>query len=255
MLDYYTEIEWYDVHLGRMLQALEDRGELDNTLIVVITSDNGMPFPRAKASLYDSGTRMPLAIRWTARVKGGRVVDDFVSHTDFAPTFLHAAGLTVPPEMTGRSLFDILMSSNSGRVNPERDKVVTAFERHTICRPGEAGYPMRAIRTLRWLYIRNDEPSRWPAGDPHEFKDCDNGPTKAWILKNQDNPETAMYFRRAFAIRPAEELYDVVRDPNQLCNLADDPAFAEDKRVLCRQLDRYLTKTKDPRLLGQSPGA
>ncbi|MHC4620585.1 MAG: sulfatase-like hydrolase/transferase, partial [Planctomycetota bacterium] len=107
ILDYYLEIEWYDQHLGRMIKLLKDMGELDNTLVVV-TSDNGMPFPRAKANLYDLGVRMPLAVRWGGRVRGGRVVDDFISLTDLAPTFLEAAGLQVPAQMTGRSLVDIL---------------------------------------------------------------------------------------------------------------------------------------------------
>jgi len=92
LLDYLVEIEWFDQHLGRMLDLLEAAGELENTLVVV-TSDNGMPFPRAKANLYEYGTHAPLAICWPARVKGGRVVNDLISFVDFAPTFLEAAGL------------------------------------------------------------------------------------------------------------------------------------------------------------------
>ena len=86
-----------------MLDLLEERGELDDT-IVVVTSDNGMAFPRAKATVYEYGAHMPLAIRWGARVAPGRTVEDFVSHRDFAPTFLEAAGLPIPADMTGRSL-------------------------------------------------------------------------------------------------------------------------------------------------------
>ncbi|MHC4389361.1 MAG: sulfatase/phosphatase domain-containing protein, partial [Planctomycetota bacterium] len=144
--DYYWEIQRFDREVGQLLQTLEDMGEIDNTLIV-ITSDNGMPFPHAKANLYDYSTRMPLAVRWAAKVKGNRVVDDFVSHTDFAPTFLEAAGVEVPKEMTGRSLLDILLSGKSGRVDPERTRVFTALERHAWCRPNGLGYPSRAIRT------------------------------------------------------------------------------------------------------------
>jgi len=242
ILDYYYEIEWADTHLGRMLKTLEDKGELENTLVVV-TSDNGMPFPRAKASLYDSGVRMPLAICWPSRVKGGRVVDDMVSLTDLAPTFLEAAKLHIPPKITGRSLMDILLSDKSGRVNPQRDSIVTAFERHTLCRPDGVSYPMRAIRTHRWLYIHNIQPDRWPAGDPEQFGDCDNSPTKTYILEHRNDPEVASFFNRAFGKRPAEELYDVVNDPAQLHNLAHDPAVAGDKTALRERLEQYLQNT------------
>src|SRR6266516_1402225 len=97
------EIERFDREISAMLKLLEDAGQLGNTLVVV-TSDNGFPFPRGKATCYDAGTRMPLAVRWPARAKGGRAVDDFVSLTDLAPTFLEAAGLKPLPEMTGHSL-------------------------------------------------------------------------------------------------------------------------------------------------------
>src|SRR5690606_37263888 len=139
--------------LASMLNILEEQGELDNTLIVV-TSANGMPFPRAKTTLYDWGTRMPLTIRWGNKIKGGRDVDDRVAHTDFAPTFLEAAGLDIPTEMTGKSLLPILMSEKEGEVEKERDHIFTATERHTWCRPEGATYPARAIRSKEYLYIR-----------------------------------------------------------------------------------------------------
>ena len=248
ILDYYLEIEWYDKHLGRMLKMLEDKGELDNTLIVV-TSDNGMPFPRAKTHLYDLGVRMPLAICWPAKVKGDRVVDDFVSHTDFAPTFLEAAGIEAPGEMTGRSLMNILLSNKSGKIDPSRDKVFTAIERHSV----RTGYPRRAIRTHHWLYIRNYEPDRWPAGDPERYGDCDGGPTKTYIIEHKDDPGEASFFQLAFAKRRGEELYDVNKDPEQIHNLAGDAAFADVKKMLRERLERYQRKTKDPRIEGKSP--
>ena len=105
LLDYAVHTEWFDEHLGRMLKKLEDIGELDNTLVVV-TADNGMPFPRAKATCYEFGTHMPLAVRWGEKVKPGRVLDDFVSFTDFAPTFLEAAGLPVPALAASLGWFD-----------------------------------------------------------------------------------------------------------------------------------------------------
>jgi uncharacterized sulfatase len=259
ILDYYVEVEWYDRHLGLMLDKLEQIGELDNTLVVV-TSDNGMPFPRAKANLYDAGTRMPLAVRWGSRIKGGRAVDDMASLTDLAPTFLEAAGLEVPPDMTGRSLLAVLFSEKSGLVDPARDEVFTAFERHTLCRAGGVGYPCRAVRTHRWLYIRNYRPDRWPAGDPDFdsgplgiYGDADGGPTRTYMIENRDDPRVATLFGLAFGRRPDEELYDVREDPWQINNLAGDTRYADVKRSMNRRLARYLRKTKDPRLQGESP--
>ncbi len=129
--DYAFEIEYFDTHLDRMLELLESRGELENTLVVV-TSDNGMAFPRAKASVYEYGAHMPLAIRWGARVAPGRAVDDFVSHRDFAPTFLEAAGLPVPADMTGRASCRFWTQSlrpNRGRARPRRLRHRTPFPR------------------------------------------------------------------------------------------------------------------------------
>ncbi len=259
ILDYYVEIEWFDSHLARMLASLEQAGELDNTLIVV-TSDNGMPFPRAKTTLYDWGVRMPLAIRWGQRVPGGRVVDDFVSHTDFAPTFLAAAGLAPPAAMTGRSLLDVLFSGEQGRVDASRDKVFTAIERHTWCRPKGVPYPSRAIRTHDYLYIRNYEPGRWPAGDPDFdstpqgfYGDIDRSPTKTFMMEPANQEKFPREFALCFGKRPAEELYHLAGDPGQIHNLAAQPEHAEVQQELRQQLERYLAETKDPRVEGRSP--
>ena len=84
------------------VESLPDLG------IVVISGDNGRPFPRCKANLYDGGTRQPLAIRWPAKLKGGKTIDDFVNLYDLAPTFLDAAGLKVPKDMAGQSLLPLL---------------------------------------------------------------------------------------------------------------------------------------------------
>ncbi len=138
ILDYYSEVEWLDEQVGKALVALEKTGELENT-IVVFTSDNGMPFPRAKVNLYDAGTRMPLAIRWGKLAPGGRVVDDFVSHTDFAVTFLEAAGLPALARSTGKSLLPLLKSTKSGRIDPKRDHIVTGHCGGSMTRCCKAG--------------------------------------------------------------------------------------------------------------------
>ena len=115
LLDYFAEIEWFDAQLARILATLEEAGELANTLVIV-TSDNGMPFPRAKSNLYDYGTRVPLAVAWRDRIPGGRLVTDFVTLAELAPTILEAAGIRAPTTMLERSLLSVLTSHAEGRV-------------------------------------------------------------------------------------------------------------------------------------------
>lgn len=246
LLDYCAEVEWFDGQLGRMLSTLERIGELARTLVVV-TSDNGMPFPRAKVNLYDWGVHMPLSVRWGSRLAGGKVVDSFVQHVDFAPTFLEAAGLAAPPAMTGRSWLPLLEKED-----PARDCAYMMLERHTMCRPGGATYPMRAIRTASHLYIRNFEPKRWPTGGQFESSnrtphgDVDAGPTATYMMDHADSREYALGFGR----RPAEELYDLKADPWQMRNLTGEVAV---KQQLRGRLEAYLRRTLDPRMDGLDP--
>jgi uncharacterized sulfatase len=257
--DYYWEVQRFDSEVGELLAILKDSGELDNTL-VVISGDNGMPFPRCKSNLYDLGTNVPLAVRWPMRVKGGRIVEDFVSLSDLAPTFLKAAGLKPFAEMTARSFLDVLTSDKSGRVDRKRDKVFTGRERHAYVRKDGLGYPMRAIRTHEFLYIRNFKPDRWPAGDPdvvgfrnpaEPYGDTDGSPSKTYMMEHRDDQEVRRVFELAFEKRSAEELYDLRKDPSQLNNVADQPEYAEMKKKLDDILMAELKATKDPRVLGK----
>ena len=170
-----------------MLAELERRGQLDNTLVVV-TSDNAMPFPRAKGNEYEISNHMPLAVMWKRGIRApGRVVSDFVSFIDFAPTFVEVAGVawaqTGLAPAAGRSLTDIFRSDKAGRVNPARDHVLLGQERHDTGRPHDWGYPIRSLVTDGWMYLRNFEPSRWPAGNPEAgYLNTDGGATKTVIL-------------------------------------------------------------------------
>src|SRR5690606_29376521 len=116
--------EHFDQHLARMLARLERDGDLDNTLVIV-TSDNGMAFPRAKANCYEYGARMPLAVCWKERIPAGREVDDLVGFVDLTATILEATGVEHPGPhgLSGRSILPLLESSDSGLVEPERDGV------------------------------------------------------------------------------------------------------------------------------------
>jgi len=260
LLDYAVHIEWFDHHLGKMIEYLEEIGELDNTLIVV-TSDNGMAFPRAKASCYDSGTHVPLAIRWGDKINGGRVVADFVSHTDFAPTFYEVAEIEPPENVIGRSILPLLESSDKEKIGTWPDFLVTGVERHYPgSRKGGLGYPIRAIRTDDFLYIKNYAPDRFPAGDPKGpvwpaddpsggFGDTDGSPTKTYIWENKDL--LVDYYAVAFGKRPADELYDVKNDPYQKVNLANREEFEIVKNELRKNLEDYLFNTGDPRSVGK----
>jgi arylsulfatase A-like enzyme len=261
--DYYFEVERFDRLVGEALAALERAGAVDDT-IVLMTGDHGMPFPRGKANLYDTGTRVPLAVRWPRRVKPGREVDDFVSLTDLAPTYLEVAGLERPGSMTGRTLLSLLAAEKSGQIDPERAYVLFGKERHVPCQeaPDMGGYPCRALRTRRHLYIRNFHPERWPAGTPHWEKaaipgawlaDCDNGPTKTYMVEHRDRDAAHRRLHDlAFAKRPLEELYDLEKDPGQLANLAADPSHAGILEKLRAECLERLRTSGDPRVLGGS---
>jgi len=244
ILDYFVEIEWFDAQLGKMIERLDALGELDNT-IVVVTSDNGMPFPRAKANLYEYGVHMPLAVQWPKGAKGGRTSDALISFVDFAPTFLEAAGVTPPSTMTGLSFLGVLTDAEDA---PTRDYVITGRERHTHARFDNLGYPARAIRTQEYLYIRNCKEDRWPAGDPDQYHDIDGSPTKTFMMEKRDTyPEL---FEAAVGKRPAEELYDIKKDPECMVNLVGDQALASIKEDLSKKLEAVLVDQKDPRGMG-----
>jgi N-sulfoglucosamine sulfohydrolase len=244
ILDYYFAVQRFDRDVGEVLKQLEDSGRAANT-IVIISGDNGWPFPRGKANLYDVGTHQPLAIRWPARVKPGQATQAFVSLADIAPTVLEAAGVEIPKDMTARSLLGLLTKGDE----TGRDLLFVERERHAYVRKDNLSYPARAVRTHGYLYIRNLRPDRWPAGDPElvhsvgPFGDTDEGPAKDTVLKMRDS----VFFKLAFAKRPAEELYDCRKDPYELTNVADKPEYAEAKAKLRAVLDKWMAETGDPR--------
>ncbi|MDN5201010.1 sulfatase [Fulvivirgaceae bacterium BMA10] len=255
LLDYAYEIEYFDQHLGKMLEVLEERGELKNTLVVV-TADNGMPFPRIKGQEYELSNHLPLAIMWQEGIEGsGRVVEDFVSFIDFAPTFTELAG--VKPEasgmqaMEGKSLTNIFYTDKSGAVEASRDHVLIGKERHDVGRPHDWGYPIRGIVKGDYLYIHNFEPDRWPAGDPVTgYLNCDGSPTKTVCLNAKQDTTTYAYWQWSFGKRPTEELYFIKDDPECLVNLSEDADHSDLKASLKKQLFAELKQQSDPRILG-----
>jgi len=245
-LDYAYEVEYFDAHVVRILKKLEEAGELDNTLILM-TSDHGEPFPRCKGQIYDRGFHIPLAIRWGKNIKPGRKVDDFINVRDFAPTFLEAAGLKIPDTVTGRAFVDVLKADKNGQVDAARTRMLVGKERHDLSRPSDLGYPVRAIRTPEYLYVKNFEPDRWPVGNPETgHRDTDDSPSKQLIQSSFDK-----YYKWCFGMRPPEELYRVDKDPDCINNLAADATQAKVKEDLRKEMEDLLTKDGDPRTLGK----
>jgi N-sulfoglucosamine sulfohydrolase len=279
LADYLGEIAAFDAALGVLVEELESAGQLSNTLLAV-SGDHGPPgFPHGKCNLYDFGTRVALAIAGPGIVGnnavGNRVVDDFVSLPDLAPTFLAAGNVDLPKQMTARTLWPVLKSDKSdksdksGQVDPERTRVFIGRERHVeSAREGNLPYPQRAIRTADYLFVINFKPDRYPLGDPYgldgdnpptaevlarntfaTLADEDAGPAKAWLVTHRDDPKWKPYFDKAYGRRPREELFALKTDPHQMKNVANDPAHAEALAKLRKQLLHELEQTGDPRLI------
>ena len=280
LLDYAVEIEWFDLHLQQMLNYLDSVGELNNT-IVIVTADNGMPFPRAKANCYDYGIHVPFAVYYPKRFPGKRVVDDPVSFADIAPTILELVGINSEGMLpiSGRSILRILQSKKQGTVDKAKKFVLAGRERHSSSRYLSLGYPQRMIRSKDYLYIWNMRPERWPAGAPQRynqkdttilwpnyglneegkymvdgaFSDIDDSPSKTYIIENYNNPKVAKYFELAIEKRSEFELYNVTNDPFCLNNLAKNAEYTSVENYLKDKLLEELKKTNDPRVVGPYP--
>jgi N-sulfoglucosamine sulfohydrolase len=270
--DYLGECQAVDAYVGVLLECLANSDNYKNT-IIVLSGDHGMPgVTSGKCNLYDMGVSIPLIIRMPSG-NGGRIVDDFVRLPDLAPTFMEIAGIKPPENLYGKSLLPLLNSKKSGVIDKTRDWVVTGRERHvSTAREGNLPYPMRSLRTPDYVYIRNFEPDRWPMGSPgavlptervdanelekntrYAFADMDASPTKAWIVQHRLDPQWKWYYEIAFGKRPAEELYDVKKDPDMINNLAGKTEFAQIKTKLAERLMTELKRAGDPRVVENPP--
>lgn len=282
LLDYAVEIEWFDAQLVKMIDHLEEIGELDNT-IVIITSDNGMAFPRAKANSYEYGAHVPLAIRYPKKFGTGGTVDDMIGFIDFAPTILEITE-TEPKKMlpmSGKSFLKLLEAKGkNGKVDATKKYSFTGRERHSSSRYKNLGYPQRAIFSDNYTLIWNMKPNRWPAGAPLKydpkgaasllpmygldengsyipdaaFTDIDDCPTKTYIIENYQNDSIAPFFDLAHAIRPEFELYHITKDPMCINNLSGNDGFKEEQEHLFQRLKEELKTSGDPRVVGPNKG-
>jgi N-sulfoglucosamine sulfohydrolase len=250
MLDYATEIEALDDQVGKLLAALEASGESENT-VVIVTSDHGMPFPRVKGHPYYDAHHVPMVVSWpNGIVAPKRIVSDYISFIDVAPTILALQGVPAGPmaEITGHSFLDIFANAP----NRTRDHVIIGRERNDWGRPNLAGYPVRGIIHDQHLLLLNFKADRWPCGNPEaNYPDTDDSPTKQLLIEGRTNPDVQSFWELCFGKRPAEELYNLSKNTDCVDNLAQLPEQQAVKAKLHAKLMESLKQQNDPRILGQ----
>lgn len=250
MLDYAYEIEHFDAHLGKILAQLEASGELDNT-IVVVTADNGMPFPRCKGLEYEYSNHLPLAVMWRNGIRNaGREAAQYVSLIDIAPTVLCLAGVDAATNgmaPAGCEMTDLLVD----KPIHARGSLFLGQERHDYGRPRNQGYPIRSVIEDGYLYIYNFKPELWPAGNPETgYLNTDGSPTKTSILESRRRGAQTPFWDLSFGKHPTEELYHIESDRACMHNLIEEPAQATRKERMRERLFEHLRATGDPRVCG-----
>ena len=244
---YYAEITDFDREVGECMKHVADAGVRDDTLFIY-TSEQGAQFPHGKWTCYDVGLHTALVIRWPANVKAGSTTDAMVQYVDVVPTLVEAAGGkaagvdTGCPDAKGRRGFDgkSFLGVLLGKNQAHRNLVYGAHTTRGII-AGSDCYPVRSVRSDRYKYIRNlnhgtafhntliaGEKTYWPS----------------WLRKAKTDPAAARLVEM-YQNRPAEEFYDLQTDPWELKNLADDPAQADRKAALSKELDAWMAQQGD----------
>ncbi len=227
MAAYKASARVFDEGVGTVLNALDASGLAENTL-VILTTDHGIAFPFMKCNLLDHGIGVMLIMRGPEGFDGGRVCDALVSHIDIYPTLCELTGATPPPWLQGQSMMP-LIRDECEQIN---DAIYGDVTYH-------ASYePMRCVRTRHWKYIR-----RFDARETPVLPNCDDGPSKAYLLEHgwRDAPVDA------------EQLYDLVYDPNEAHNLARDLSQRSVLDDMRKRLDDWMARTEDPLLQGDVP--
>ncbi len=213
-----------DEGVGMVLDALEANGLASDTL-VICTTDHGIAFPGMKCNLTDHGIGVMLIMRGPGGFTGGNVCDAMVSHIDLFPTICDLLDIEQPLWLQGTSM----MSLVHGTGEPIHDAIYAEVTYHA------AYEPQRAVRTCQFKYIRRFDGRSAPV-----LPNCDDGPSKDLWLQHGWRDRV-----------PAEEqLYDLVFDPNESCNLAGRPAMAGTLDELRQRLERWMHATDDPLLRG-----
>ncbi len=240
LADYYESISRLDSGIGLLLDSLQKSGRAADTLVIFL-SDNGRPFPGAKTTLYDEGIHLPLIIAAPTQSKRGVKNEAMVSWIDIAPTILEWAGVPGPKEykLQGRSLLPILEQSR-----PQSwERVYASHGFHEI----QQYYPMRALRTRQYKYIAN-------LAAPLPFPIAGDIASSATWRAIEAKPSLGLGARSldAFLHRPGEELYDLSKDPHELRNVANDPAYRQVVQSMRADMNKFRVETHDPWLPGTS---
>jgi N-sulfoglucosamine sulfohydrolase len=224
---YHASVSSLDKGVGAVLDTLDAVGIADKTL-VICTTDHGLAFPGSKATLYDRGLGVMLILRGPGGFSGGKASDALVSHIDLYPTVCDLVGVPHPEWLQGKSLLPLV----NGQADEIRDSIFAEATYHV------AYEPQRCVRTHRWKYIRRFSDRAKPV-----LPNTDDGPSKTFLLAN------------GWAERPipSEQLYDLVFDPNEACNLAGDPSLSGVLEELRERLDTWMQETHDPLLEGAVP--
>ena len=230
---YYNCVRRVDLIVGEVMKILAEKG-LDGSTLVVFLGDHGPPFCRAKTTNYEAGLRVPLLVRQPGKVPSGQVREQLVSTVDLLPTFLAAAGMAVPGHLAGASLQPLLATADA----PWRETLCAEFTTH-----GPTGYfPRRSIRDARHKLILNLVAD----ARPNPALSVDGCPATRLALGGEDSPAKTIH---AVASHPPMiELYDLRSDPNEMRNLAGDPALAGVRERLLAQLAAWREQTRDPTL-------
>jgi N-sulfoglucosamine sulfohydrolase len=239
--EYYASVEVADACAGAILQALEESGRKEETLIIY-TSDNGMSMFRSKASGYPAGTHMPLAVAGPG-VAAGRSCEQAVSLIDLMPTMLDALELPTPPNVQGKSLWAWL--TGAGEL-PDRKWIFTEHNSHGPD-PREF-FPQRVATDGRWYYILNldpTKPQKLPADLTGEEPWRNPGYSSILPAKEQFPEKTRFLEEMLEGLRPEEELYDLEKDRWAVNNLASNPEYGEVLRTMRSAVDDWRSKTGD----------
>lgn len=223
--DYATSAARLDDKIGKVIDALARTDQLTNTLVIV-TTDHGIPFPRAKCNANDRGLGVSLILAGLPQLAGGQVVDELVSHLDLYPTVCELVGTPSPSWLEGRSLLPLLSAS----VDSLHEEVYGEVTFHVVYEP------VRSLRTNRFRYTRRFADHHRPS-----MNNCDDSLTKTYLTESS----------WAATSVADEELFDLTLDPTETNNLIQDPALADTADDLRRRLDAWMTRTNDPVLDGK----
>lgn len=240
--NYYTEVTRADTDMGALYDFIGQK--LGTNTVFIFSSDHGAQWPFGKWNLYDTSIRTPLLAAWPGVIKPGTRTDAMVSWVDFTPTLIELAGGKPPPGLDGKSFADVLR----GKTTTHRDEIY-----NTHSGDGKMNvYPIRALRTAQFKYIKNLYPEFEYTTHIDRNRPLTYWPS--WVAVAKTNAEAATIVR-GYHERPAEELFDIARDPDERHNLAADPRYADTLKEMRGRLEAWMKSQNDSQKMFNTPYA